>query len=195
MFFVRWIPTFLAFPLAGLLAMFIVGPNQNPLTALAVGAIAGAVIGAAQWLALGRLTDWRWAVGTLVAVIVGSTLSMLVVGPAVTPLAATITGLITGIAVGAAQGVVLRRTLRDRLRVVLIWTATVGASWAVAWLITSFVIVDLNRGHAVFGSSGAIIATVATGIVLRLLLGARARRAPRHTAKAVAAGVGTGKGE
>jgi len=178
MFFVRWIPTFLAFPLAGWLAMLLVGPNRSPLTALAVGAIVGAILGAAQWLALGRLVDWRWAAGTLVAVAVGSVVSMLAVGSPVTPVAALVTGLITGTLLGAAQGLVLRRVIRGRLRVVFVWTATVGASWAVAWLITSMVIVDLDRGHGVFGSSGAIVATIATGVVLRLILGRRVRREP-----------------
>ena len=53
--------------------MVIVGPNRIPLTALAVGAIVGAIVGAAQWLALGRTVGWRWGVGTLGAVALGST--------------------------------------------------------------------------------------------------------------------------
>lgn len=174
MFFVRWIPTFLAFPLAGVLAMLIVGPNRNPLTALAVGAIVGGIVGGAQWLALGRLVDWRWAVGTLVAVAVASPISMFAVGSPVTTLAAVLTGLFTGIAAGAAQAPVLRRGWR----VGLIWTATVGISWSAAWAITSVVIIDLDRGHAVFGSSGALVATIVTGVVLRFILAPRLRRVP-----------------
>jgi hypothetical protein len=192
MFFLRWIPTFLAFPLAGWLAMLVVGPNRSPLTALAVGAIAGAVVGAAQWLALGRLVDWRWAVGTVAAVAGGSLISMVAVGSPVTPAAATVTGLITGTVVGVVQGLVLRSSLRGRARIVLIWTATVGTSWAAAWLITSTVIVDLERGHAVFGASGAIVATVVTGIVLRLILGRRVRRGPADPDKAPAMGAAAG---
>jgi hypothetical protein len=174
MFFLRWIPTFLAFPLAGLLAMTVVGPNRNALTALAVGAIAGGIVGGAQWLALGRLVDWRWAVLTLAAVAAGSVVSMLVVGPPVTSIAALVTGLITGSAAGGAQGPLLHRGAR----IALAWAATVGLSWGAAWLVTSMVIVDLDRGHAVFGSSGALIATVVTGIVLRVMLASRLRRAP-----------------
>ncbi|GAA1992115.1 hypothetical protein [Microbacterium pumilum] len=175
MFFLRWIPTFLAFPLAGLLATLVAGPSRSPLTALAVGAIVGAVVGGAQWLALGRLVDWRWAVGTLGAVAVSSAISMFVVGPPVTTVAGMVTGLITGVAVGAAQAPVLRRGWR----IGLVWTATVGVSWAAAWGITSVVIVDLDRGHAVFGSSGALVATIVTGVVLRLILAPRLRRVPR----------------
>ncbi len=125
------------------------------------------------------MAGWRWAVGTLGAVAVGSVISMLVVASPVTPIAALVTGVITGALLGAVQAVVLRRALRAKLRIVLIWTATVALSWAGAWVVTSLVIVDLDRSHAVFGASGALVATVVTGVVLRILLGDRARRAPR----------------
>jgi hypothetical protein len=49
----------------------------------------------------------------------------------------------------------------------------VTASWTLGWIMTSFVIVDLDRGHFVFGASGAIVATVITGVVLRAILGRR----------------------
>jgi hypothetical protein len=174
----RWLPTFLAFPLAGLVAMLTVGSNTSPLTALAAGAIVGAIVGGAQWLALGRAADWRWGAGTLGAVAIGGMVSMSLVGAPVTPVAASITGLITGALVGLAQGSALIRRGRRRLRVLLLWVATVTASWTAGWLITSAVIVDLDRGHAVFGSSGALLATAVTGVVLRLVLGPRVRRAP-----------------
>ena len=51
------------------------------------------------------------------------------------------------------------------------------ASWTLGWIMTSFVIVDLDRGHFVFGSSGAVVATVITGVVLRAILGRRVRLA------------------
>ena len=174
----RWLPTFLAFPLAGLIAMLTVGSSTGPLTALAAGAIVGAIVGGAQWLALGRATNWRWGAGTLGAVAIGSMISMSVVGAPVTPLAASITGLITGTLVGLAQGFVLVRRGRRRLRRLLLWVATVAVSWTAGWFLTSAVIVDLDRGHAVFGSSGALLVTVVTGVVLRLVLGPRVRPTP-----------------
>jgi MFS family permease len=174
----RWLPTFLAFPLAGLIAMLVVGSKTNPLTALAAGAIVGAVVGGAQWLALGRATDWRWGAGTVAAAAIGGMVSMFVAGPPVTPVAASVTGLITGALVGLAQGFALVRRRRRRLRVLLLWTTTVAVSWTAGWLITSAVIVDLDRGHAVFGASGALLVTAVTGVVLRLLLGPRVRRTP-----------------
>jgi hypothetical protein len=65
MTFKRWLPTFLAFPLGGWLAVGTIGSMDDPVSAAAGGLLAGAVIGAGQWLALrssgiGR----RWAAYT-----------------------------------------------------------------------------------------------------------------------------------
>jgi hypothetical protein len=59
-----------------------------------------------------------------------------------------------------------------------VWAVTVAVSWALGWIVTASVIVDLDldRGHAMFGSSGAAVVTILTGIVVRLVLG-RPRRA------------------
>lgn len=170
----RWIPTFLAFPLGGLLAMLLFGGVSTPLAALGSGLLAGAVLGGAQWLALGRAADWRWLVGTALAVSGGMTLAVVIAGPPVAPAAAIAAGLITGVLLGGTQGALLRRGAG----VTAIWTAVVGLSWGLGWLITSFVIVDIDRGHVVFGASGAIIVTLITGVVLRVLVGPRRRRAP-----------------
>ena len=173
----RWIPTFLSFPLGGLLGGLIFGPVSSPLAALGAGLLAGAVIGGAQWLALGRAADWRWLVDTAVAMSVGMTLSMLTVGAPVTPTAAIVAGVITGILIGGTQGLLLRRGVA----VAAIWTAVVGVAWGLGWLITSVVIVDIDRGHVVFGASGATIVTVITGVVLRLIIGPRPVRAADAT--------------
>ena len=62
--------------------------------------------------------------------------------------------------VGAAQSALLPRAAA-------LWTAVTAGGWALAWLVTSQVIVDIERGHAVFGSSGAVVVTVLTGLTLR----------------------------
>ena len=180
MFFLRWIPTFLAFPLGGLGAMLLFGPLTNPLTGLGSGLLAGAIIGGAQWLALGRRADWRWLVGTAAGMAVGLAASVLIVGPPTSPAAAIWTGLITGAVVGGAQGVVLWRRTDNRIAgrtrgvaIAAIWTGVVAVAWGAGWLVTSAVIVDIDRGHVVFGASGALVATLLTGIALRLLVGGR----------------------
>ena len=45
-----------------------------------------------------------------------------------------------------------------------------AAAWALGWLVTAEIIVDLHRGYVVFGSSGALTATLLTGVVLQRLL-------------------------
>ncbi|MFF2484819.1 hypothetical protein ACFVSU_00300 [Microbacterium sp. NPDC058062] len=169
MFFLRWIPTFLAFPLGESIASAVLGTHRSPLTALAAGAIGGGVVGAAQWLALGRLVDWRWAVWTLGATGAGCALSLVWFGPAVTPAAVAATGLITGGMVGVAQGSLLRR----RWRIALAWAATVSLAWGTAGLVGT-----LDGARTVLGSNGALGATVVTGVVLWLVLRHRLIRRP-----------------
>ena len=72
MSFKRWLPTFLGFPLGGLLAIQTVGSIHSPLSAAVAGALAGAVIGGAQWLAL-RSSDVRalWIAAMALATAIG----------------------------------------------------------------------------------------------------------------------------
>ena len=77
-----------------------------------------------------------------------------------------VTGLIAGAAVGAAQGTILGATAA--------WTAITAASWSLAWLVTYAVVgVNADQGFFVFGSSGALVATLITGLALRSLQGSR----------------------
>ena len=81
MTFKRWLPTFLGFPIGGYLAIQIVGSIDDPVSAAAGGLVAGAVIGAGQWLALrsagiGR----RWVGYTAAAMAAGSALAAAVTG-------------------------------------------------------------------------------------------------------------------
>jgi hypothetical protein len=170
--FIRWIPTFLAFPLSGLLAMTLFGSVSNPLVALAGGLLAGAILGGAQWLALGRAVGATWLVATTLAVGVGMAVAVAVWGAPTTTVSGVLAGVTTGAILGAAQGVLLRRGVRTAA----VWTAVVAVAWGLGWLVTSWVIVDIDRGHVVFGASGAIVVTLITGGALRLILGRRPRR-------------------
>ena len=55
MTFKRWIPTFLAFPISGWIAIETIGSSDGPLPAALGGLLVGAAVGAAQWLALRKL--------------------------------------------------------------------------------------------------------------------------------------------
>ncbi len=181
MTFKRWLPTFLAFPLGGLLAIETVGSIEGPLSAAAGGLLAGAVIGAGQWLALrAHGVGSRWIGRTAVAMSAGTAVAAAATGAGTDVPDLALSGLIAGAAVGAAQGGLLGR------RAAAIWTAATAASWTLGWIATASIGVDVERGYHVFGSAGAILVTVLTGLVLRRVLGAAA--AP--TAPSVAPAVG-----
>ena len=177
MTFKRWLPTFLAFPIGGWLAIETVGSLHDPASAAAGGLLAGAVIGAAQWLALrsggiGR----RWIGFTAAATAAGSALAATLTGAGTEVADMMLAGLVTGAAVGAAQSTLLG----GGRRAAAAWTGVSAAAWPLGWLVTSQVIVDLERGYYMFGSSGALIVTVLTGLALRAGLAA-----PRDVAPAV----------
>jgi hypothetical protein len=70
-----------------------------------------------------------------------------------------LTGAVTGTAVGTAQAALLNSPQ---------WAAVTAATWALAWLISAGVLAQqADEGFVVFGSSGALVATVLTGLALR----------------------------
>ena len=160
MTFKRWIPTFLAFPLGGYLAFGTIGSVDGPATAAAAGLLAGAVIGAGQWLALrDRGVDRRWAVVTAAAMTAGSAAAAVATGAGTEVADLVISGAVAGAAVGAAQGILLRSRT---------WAAVTAASWALGWLVSAGVLAQqADEGFVVFGSSGALIVTALTGLALR----------------------------
>ncbi len=148
--FKRWIPTFIAFPIGSSVAMATVGSLHDPASAAAGGLLAGAIIGGAQAFALG--TGARWAAVTAGAMAAGAALAAAITGAGTETADVVLAGAITGAAVGAAQTLLLGRRA-------LPFAAVTAGAWALGWLTTSGVIVDLDRGHHVFGASGAIVAT------------------------------------
>lgn len=175
MFIARWLPTILAFPVGGFLAIQIVGSLEDPLTGAVGGLLAGAVIGAAQWLVLrGHDVGVRWVALTAGGMAGGSALAAALTGTATTIGALVVTGLVIGLVVGAAQATQLARGAR----VASAWTALVGLTWGAGWLISGNVIVDAERGYYIFGLSGALLVTVATGAALSRILSARPAPVP-----------------
>jgi hypothetical protein len=163
MTFKRWLPTFLAFPPAGYLAIETVGSLDDPVSAAAGGLLAGAVIGAGQWLALrSRGIGRRWIAYTAAAMAGGTAVAAAVTGAGTGLADVMLMGLVTGTAVGAAQSTLLAHDWRASAA----WTAVNATGWPLAWLASSGVI-DLERGWYVFGASGALLLTVLTGLTLR----------------------------
>jgi hypothetical protein len=166
--FTRWIPTFLAFPLGGLVAAGTVGPLDGPLSAAAGGLVVGVAVGAAQGLALrGRGLARRWALRTAAATTAGATLAALLTGTGTGTADLVATGVVTGAVVGAAQAGLLGRGRGPRVA----FAALTAAGWGLGWLVSAAVIGEhVDERFHVFGSSGALVATVLTGLALRRLL-------------------------
>lgn len=159
----RWMATFTAFPLGSVAARALAGPVDSTVPALTGGLVNGLILGAAQFLALGRVRPPAvpWIAATGVGMSAGLALAASLVGYATDPRSLVVQGAVTGAAVGLAQAVVLARTTRSRA-LALVWPLLVAASWALGWAVTSAVGVDVGMRFTVFGSSGAVVVAALT---------------------------------
>lgn len=157
----------LGFPIGGWVANVIVGPIDSVGAALAGGLLAGAVIGAAQWLALRNLVPWIWIAATSLGMAAGLAVGAVVVDYGIDRTDLLIMGALTGVGVGGLQALVLARQHVSRAT----WWAVVNpVAWALAWLVTSYVIsANVEEQFAVFGASGAIVFGVLTWLLLAVL--------------------------
>ncbi len=167
----RWLPTFVGYPLGGFAAELIAGPVDDLAAALLGGAITGVVLGAVQaWgMAPNGPPARAWIAATTAGLTVGLGLGAAAVGYGTDLGDLVVQGAICGLAVGAAQALVLRG------RVAYLWAPALSALWALGWAITTSIGVDVETQYAVFGSSGAVVVTAATAALPALL----ATRAPR----------------
>ncbi len=159
---VRWILLGLSFPIGGLIVWTALGPVTTPGLALAGGAVAGIVIGAAEAVAL-RLPVARWTLATALGLAVGSLLAA-IVGPLLGPgiLGTIVTTLISGVATAAAQlvaGPPLARPL---------WLLARTGVWVVGWVVSLFLAINVEQGFIVFGATGALVFAVALFLIVTL---------------------------
>ncbi len=168
----RWLLTFTGFPLGGLAASLIVGPVDAPPAAVVGGLLSGAVLGAVQSWGLGPVgpATRNWVVATAVGLMVGLGIGAAVVDYGTTTADLALQGAICGLAVGAAQAVVLHRRIG---RLSLAWPPFLAAVWALGWVITTAIGVQVTDQFTVFGSSGAVTVAALT-TVLPLVLRHRA---------------------
>jgi hypothetical protein len=163
----RWIASFLGFPIGGYIAFLTLGSIDDPAAAAVGGAIAGLIIGAAQWLVLrSHGIGTGWIAGTSLAMAAASAGAAALTGSGTEVQDLAVSGLVVGAAVGAAQAVAANM---DRLHSAM-WTLASSGAWAIGWTVTWSFGIDVDRGFVVFGSSGALVATVLTGLALRQLL-------------------------
>jgi hypothetical protein len=171
-FFLWWMLTFLGFPLGGVLALLVVGSIEGAASGALAGALAGAVIGAAQWLVLRRYMSVgpAWVLATALGVATGDGVGALLTGAGTGIGDLLIIGAVTGVAVGLLQWALLR----GRVRAAILWVP-VAVAWPIGWTVTWAVGVDVERGYAVFGSTGALVFAAITGLVMLLMIRGRTR--------------------
>jgi hypothetical protein len=158
--------TLLAYPLAGLAARAVVGPVDAVWRAILAGAVAGVVIGTAQWLALRPVgIDVRWIVATGTGLALGLGIGFAAFGYGTTVRDLAIIGAVSGLGVGFAQWFLLR----DFVGATLVWIPATAAFWALGWTVTTAIGVDPAQRWAVPGLSGATTLTVLSAALLWVL--------------------------
>lgn len=163
----RWTPTFLAFPLGGLLAKFIFGSASTVVKSVGGGLIVGLVVGLIQYLSLKKYgISTSWVVATAIAATIAALINSYAFSFKFDSASLAGSGLIAGLLIGTAQS--LSQT-RD-IKFVTVWTISTAIAWSLAWFITSKVIVDPEAQYHVYGSSGALLTTLGLGLVLKYLL-------------------------
>ena len=166
----RWawpVAILVGFPIGGLMANLLVGAIDSITAALAGGLIAGAIIGAAQWLALRSFVPWAWIVATSVGMAAGLATGTAVVDYDIDRRDLALVGAVTGLGVGVLQAFVLA-TRASRA----VWWAVLNPPvWAVAWLITSIVITtNVQERYTNFGAGGALVFAAVTYPLLIFLV-------------------------
>lgn len=148
----RWILTAFAFPPSGYLAHLVVGRVDSVPAAVLNGVIAGAGIGAAQWMLLRRRgIGPTWIAATSVGLGTG-----LAAGAALVSYRTDITSLaLMGAASGFAVGIVQSAALRSARRA-LGWIAINAALWTLGWIVTTAAGIDVSQQWAVFGLFGCL---------------------------------------
>lgn len=165
---IRWLVTFLGYPLGGFVAWLVLGPVDSLAPALLGGLVTGAILGAVQAWGLAR--DGRffaqWSAATSVGLMAGLGLGATTVDYDTTLSALVIQGAICGFFVGAAQAVVLRPT---RGLPVLAWPFFLAVVWAAGWTVTTSAGIGVDEQFTVFGASGALVVALLT-LVLPFVL-------------------------
>jgi hypothetical protein len=158
----RWLPTFVAFPVGATLAHAVAGPAAGLPAALLGGGPAGLAPGAAQALALRpRVPAAPWLGASAAGLAGGLALATAAVAYHTGPVDLAVQGAVSGAALGAAQALVLRGRLPGPWR----WAPLTAAAWALGWTVTRAIGVDVAPQWTVFGSGGALVATALTALL------------------------------
>jgi hypothetical protein len=164
---IRWVPTLLAFPIGGAIAKITFGGASTTMKSVGGGLIVGLTVGLIQFFALKKYgVSTSWIAATAIATTVAALINSYAFSFKFDSASLTGSGLVAGLLVGIAQA--LSQSKDTKFAVV--WTISTTIAWSLAWFITSKVIVDPEAQYQIFGSSGALVATVGLGIVLKYAL-------------------------
>ena len=154
-----------------------VGAVDSVGAALAGGLIAGAIIGTAQWLALKQFVPWHWIVATSLGMGAGLAVGAAVVDYGIDRPQLMLMGAISGLVVGALQAFVLGR---QGFAGALWWAALNLPTWALAWLISSYVIsANIKEQFTNFGASGVLLFALVTCLLLAWMFRIGSHRRPQ----------------
>jgi hypothetical protein len=166
----------LGFPIGGLIANLTVGAVDSVGPAIAGGLIAGAVVGAAQWLALKELVPWLWIAATSLGMSIGLAVGAALVDYSIDRAELMLMGAVTGLGVGILQALLLARR---GFAGAAWWAIANPPTWAVAWLISSYVIsANIDERFTNFGASGVLLYALVTGLLLAWLFRRTESQAP-----------------
>jgi hypothetical protein len=164
---IRWVPTLLAFPVGGAIAKIAFGGASNLGKSIGGGVIVGITVGLIQFIALKKYgITTSWITATAIATVIAAVINSYAFSFKFDSASLTGSGLIAGLLVGIAQALSQSRDVKFAL----VWSISTAIAWSLAWFITSKVIVDPEAQYQIFGSSGALVATVGLGFVLKFAL-------------------------
>ena len=133
------------------------------------GAIVGAVVGLSQALGSRALLPGsalpigRWVAATTVGMGIGLAAGAVLVDFATSVPALAVMGTVTRAVLGVAQALALPRSLATGLLARVMWAAATSAVLAIGWTVTALAGVSVERQFAVFGATGALVATALIG--------------------------------
>ena len=167
----RWMVSFAGYPLGGYAAYLLVGAVDSPGPALAGGLLTGAILGAVQAWAMGNGAPrpLAWILATALGLMAGVAAGAALVDYGTDLGSLVIQGAVSGAMVGIAQAVVLAPRLGA---LALVWPLYLSGVFALGWAVTTSAGIDVDQQFTIFGSSGALVATLLT-VVLPLVLGIR----------------------
>ena len=161
--------------MAGLIGRAVGGDVDAVGAALIGGALTGAGLGAAQWLAAREMFgQWpAWVGASAAGYGVGLAAGAALVDYETDLGDLAVMGAVSGAVLGAGQGLALAMQGRQRLAVA--WGGAMPVLFAIGWSATTLAGIDVDKQFTVFGAVGAVVFTLLSGVLLARFMPAQER--------------------